>query len=83
MTAVGAFPEGNFYLMFRLSDTQDLQKSSSVDLLLCEYYKDKVDLRPYYRPMEQEISYPLRTKRQHYPRFNTTPSRINYQYQSH
>ncbi len=57
MTAVGAFPEGNFYLMSRLSDTQDLQKSSSVDLLLCEYYKDKVDLRPYYRPMEQEISY--------------------------
>ncbi len=43
--------------MSRLSDTEDLQKSSSADLLLCEYYKDKVDLRPYYRPMEQEISY--------------------------
>ncbi|RGH98860.1 hypothetical protein DW683_15715 [Bacteroides sp. AM25-34] len=30
-----------------------------------------------------ERTSPLRTKRQHYPRFNTTPSRINYQYQSH
>lgn len=57
MTAMGALPQGSSYLTARLEGGQAAE-SSSLDLLLCEYYKEQADLQPYYRPKEEEFSDP-------------------------
>lgn len=59
LTAVGDFPEGNNYLIARLSG-DDAEKSgfSNFDLLFYEYYRRMIDPHPYYRAQQEEISFP-------------------------
>lgn len=55
MTMVCDFPEGNEYLRARFSGEEIVDTGNSFDYLFYVYYKEQLQLHPYYRPYEQEI----------------------------
>ena len=55
MTMVCDFPEGNEYLMARFSGEEIVDTGNSFDYLFYVYYKEQLQLHPYYRPYEEEI----------------------------
>lgn len=58
MTMVCEFPEGNNYLISRFTNGSTEEITSSFDLLFYLYYKKQIELHPYHRAVEEEISCP-------------------------
>lgn len=56
MTLVCDFPEGNNYLIARFSGKNVEQIGASFDMLFYQYYREQINLHPYYRPEKEEIS---------------------------
>ena len=57
MTMICDFPEGNNYLISRFSGKRQEESSTSFDLLFYLFYRKQVELHPYYRPAEEDISF--------------------------
>lgn len=55
MTMVCDFPEGNEYLIARFSGEEIVDTGNCFDYLFYMYYKEQLQLHPYYRPYEEEI----------------------------
>lgn len=57
MTMICDFPEGNNYLISRFSGGQPEESSASFDLMFYLIYRKQIELHPYYRPEEEQISF--------------------------